>query len=166
MKKAILGIANNITVADRIVNQLVRAGYSTSEISFLFPDTQKKFTTTGSKGDVTLVTTNTLGGSLGSLTGISAVSIPNYGPFVVAGTLSSAFRGKAPAGSGSLIIPALVSLGIPETEAKKYETALKSGNILLYVVANSDDRVTHATDILKQEGAKDISATREKVRTV
>jgi hypothetical protein len=144
----------------------VRAGYSASEISFLLPDTQKKFTTSNPKGEVTLVPTNTLGGSLGTIVGLTALSIPSFGPFVVAGTLTTSLKGKTPSGSGSLISSALVSAGISETEAKKYEAALKSGNILIYVGANSDEKVTQATEILKQEGAKDISATRDKVRSV
>lgn len=55
-----------------------------------------------------------------------------------------------------------IGSGIPEYEAKKYEAGLKEGNILMSVHTNSDDEVQKATDILKKQGAKDISSSKEK----
>lgn len=198
MKKAVFGIASNDGIADKIVTGLVNAGFSVEEISILYPDTHKKFTTTNARGNVVLNDALTssrsssakrgtlavekhtkaseggvagatagglIGGSLGLLAGIGALAIPGFGPFVAAGPLLAALSGSAVGGSLGLIIGALVGAGIPEYEAKKFESALKAGGILIAVQAISEEKVTRATEILKREGAKDVSTTREKVRS-
>lgn len=195
MKKAVFGLANNDSVAERVINSLVNAGFASEDISVLYPDTNKRFTTTNSRGEVVLndALTNSqvkrgtlttekhtkapeggvagataggiIGGSLGLLVGIGALAIPGFGPFIAAGPIMAALSGSAVGGSVGLLIGALVGAGIPEYEAKKYEKALKSGNILICVHANTSDQVTRATEILKREGAKDISSTSEKVRS-
>jgi hypothetical protein len=61
---------------------------------------------------------------------------------------------KAPEG-------ALIGLGIPEYEAKRYEGHINDGGILLSVHAATSDEVTKAKKCLEQHGAKDISSTGE-----
>ena len=50
---------------------------------------------------------------------------------------------------------------MPEYEAKKYEAGLKEGNILISVHTDNDDEIKLANEIMKKEGAKDISSTSE-----
>jgi hypothetical protein len=59
------------------------------------------------------------------------------------------------------IAGALIGMGIPEYEAKRYEGRIKGGGILLSV--HSDDRewTKRATAILENTGAQDIAATGE-----
>jgi uncharacterized membrane protein len=47
------------------------------------------------------------------------------------------------------IAGALVGMGIPEIEAKRYEGKIRDGNILISVHAASSDRVTSAKNILR-----------------
>lgn len=103
-----------------------------------------------------------LGGSLGLLAGIGALAIPGLGPFIAAGPLMAALGGSAIGGSAGLLIGSLIGAGIPEYEAKKYETGLKAGNILISVHTDSDNEINKAKDILKKDGAKDISTSSEK----
>ena len=56
---------------------------------------------------------------------------------------------------------ALVGLGIPEYEAKRYEGRVKHGGILFSVHCDSHDWVKRAEDILKRTGAEDISSSTE-----
>ena len=56
---------------------------------------------------------------------------------------------------------ALVGLGIPEYEAKQYEGKILKGNILISVHTETSDEVDRAKEILKREGAEDISYTGE-----
>lgn len=103
-----------------------------------------------------------LGGSLGLLAGIGALAIPGLGPFIAAGPIMAALSGSAVGGSVGLLIGALIGSGIPEYEAKKYEAGLKEGNILMSVHTDSDEEIKLASEIMKKEGAKDISSTSEK----
>jgi len=192
MKKAVFGLASNEAVAQRIVDRLLSAGFSNGDISVLSPDSRKQTVRTNDRGDVeynefpvdkrakkgTLSTEKhtkapeggatgaaaggILGGSLGLLAGIGALAIPGVGPFIAAGPIMAALSGSAVGGSLGLLIGALVGSGIPEYEAKKYETGLKAGNILISVHTNTSDEKTRAYDIMKKEGAKDISSTGEK----
>jgi hypothetical protein len=59
------------------------------------------------------------------------------------------------------LIGALVGMGIPEYEAKRYEGMIKEGRVLLSVHCDNSDWVGRAKDVLKQTGAEDISSTGE-----
>jgi len=70
------------------------------------------------------------------------------------------------AGAGALgalggIVGALVGMGIPEYEAKRYEGRIKEGGILLSVHADDSDWVRRAKDVLERTGAQDISSAGE-----
>jgi hypothetical protein len=56
---------------------------------------------------------------------------------------------------------ALIGLGIPELEAKRYEVRVKEGAILLSVHSDNSDWTKRAEEILKQTGAQNISSTGE-----
>jgi hypothetical protein len=59
------------------------------------------------------------------------------------------------------IAGALVGMGIPEYEAKRYEGKIKAGNILISVHSESADESKRAKEIFEQAGAQDISITTE-----
>jgi len=195
MKKAIFGLAVDTKQANRIVDRLLSSEFSNDDISILYPDPTQHKTRSNNrdyveygepttergikKGSLTTekhskspeggvtgaATGGILGGSLGLLAGIGALAIPGLGPFIAAGPIMAALSGSAVGGSVGLLIGALVGSGIPEYEAKKYESGLKEGNILISVHTDSDEEIKLATEIMKEEGAKDISSTREKAKS-
>lgn len=192
MTKSVFGLANNDEQARRIVDHLLSSGFSNGDISILYPDRNKETIRTNSRGDVEYVDSSTqkkggmttekhskapeggvtgaatggiLGGSLGLLAGIGALAIPGLGPFIAAGPIMAALSGSAVGGSVGLLIGALIGAGIPEYEAKKYEAGLKAGNILISVHADSDEEIDRASEVMKKEGAKDISSSREKTKS-
>jgi hypothetical protein len=59
------------------------------------------------------------------------------------------------------IAGALIGMGIPEYEAKRYEGRVKDGGILLSVHADDSDWARRAKDVLERTGAEDISSTGE-----
>jgi len=192
MKKAVFGLAKNEEQAQRIVDRLLVGGFSNKDISILSPDRNKNKIKTNERGNVEYegssherdikkgnltteknskapeggvtgaTTGGILGGSLGLLAGIGALAIPGLGPFIAAGPIMAALSGTAVGGSVGLLIGALIGSGIPEYEAKKYESGLKEGNILISVHTETDEKLKSANEILKKEGAKDISSTSEK----
>ena len=190
MKKAVFGLATSEEQARRIVDRLLAARFVNEDISILYPD-RNRTPVTNARGEVEYESAprgkgglgtekNTkapegaatgataggiLGGSLGLLAGIGALAIPGVGPFIAAGPILAALSGSAVGGSLGLLIGALVGSGIPEYEAKKYEAGLKAGNILISVHTESGEDISRAQDILKKEGAKDISSSSEKTRS-
>jgi hypothetical protein len=59
------------------------------------------------------------------------------------------------------ITGALVGMGIPEYEAKRYEGRVKEGGILLSVHSDNSEWTKRAKEILERTGAQDISSTGE-----
>ncbi|MDQ3700274.1 MAG: hypothetical protein M3442_05060 [Chloroflexota bacterium] len=99
-----------------------------------------------------------LGGIVGFLVGVGALAIPGIGPVVAGGMLASAFGlagGTAVAGAGigaaaGGILGALVGMGIPEDEAKHFESGFREGGVLLTV--NAGQRAMEALAILERAG--------------
>ena len=56
---------------------------------------------------------------------------------------------------------ALIGMGIPEFEAKRYESRLQKGGILLSVHCDTSDEINRAKEVLKATGAEDVSSTGE-----
>jgi uncharacterized protein (TIGR02271 family) len=150
------------------VERLKSAGFSDNDISVLFPDkgstrdfAHKKETKMPEGATIGASTGGAVGGAIGLLTGIGALAIPGLWPFIAAGPIMAALSGGAiGAGVGGLA-GALVGLGIPEYEAKRYEAKVKEGGILISVHSESNDRTNRAKNILKLSGAHDISSTGE-----
>jgi uncharacterized protein (TIGR02271 family) len=167
-RRAVFGISQNEQQASDIVTQLKQNGFSSNDISVLFPDKRgtKDFAheknTKAPEGATTGgVSGGVLGGVLGWLVGVGALAIPGLGPFVAAGPITAALSGAAVgAGTGGLI-GALVGLGMPEYEAKRYEGKLREGNILISVHSDNSDETSRAKDIFQRAGATDISTTGE-----
>lgn len=102
-----------------------------------------------------------IGGTLGLLAGIGALSIPGFGPFIAAGPLMATLSGLGAGGTIGGIIGALVGSGIPEYEAKRYENRLKEGGILLAVRTNSEALAKRIKEVMQQHGAEDVSISSE-----
>jgi hypothetical protein len=95
------------------------------------------------------------------LAGIGLLAIPGIGPFIAAGPIMAALAGAGALGTVGGIVGALVGMGIPEYEAKRYEGRVKNGGILLSVHCDDHDWVKRGEEILKRTGAEDISSTSE-----
>jgi hypothetical protein len=98
---------------------------------------------------------------MGWLLGIGAIAIPGLGPFIAAGPIMAALAGAGVGGAIGGITGALIGMGIPEYEAKRYEGRVKDGGILLSVHSDRSDWTKRAKEILKRTGAQDISSTGE-----
>lgn len=168
MAKAVFCIATSFPQAERIVDHLKTAGFSHNDISVLFPDTQgtKDFAheknTKAPEGAATGAGAGgVLGGVLGWLAGIGAIAIPGIGPFVAAGPIMALLGGAAVGATVGGISGALIGMGIPEYEAKRYESKLKEGKILISVHSENSDETDRAKTIFKNAGAEDIATSGE-----
>lgn len=166
--KAVYCIAQNETQADKIVTALQSSGTQTDDISVLLPDRSgsrdfaHEHNTKAPEGTVTGATTGgVIGGALGVLAGIGLLAIPGVGPFIAAGPIMAGLSGAAVGATAGGLIGALIGLGMPEYEAKAYETKIKSGNILIAVHAHDSEEVDRVKEIFKNAGAEDIGAAEE-----
>ncbi|HKO94064.1 MAG TPA: DUF3341 domain-containing protein [Polyangiaceae bacterium] len=167
-KKSVIGLVRSQAQAEAIVNGLRSAGFSTNDVSVLFPDksgtrdfAHEKNTKAPEGAVAGAGTGGVIGGTLGLLAGIGALAIPGLGPFVAAGPIMAALSGAAAGATVGGIAGALIGLGIPEMEAKRYEGKVKQGNILVSVHVDSSDQATRAKKILEAAGAEDVAATGE-----
>jgi hypothetical protein len=167
-KTSVFGIYSDIVSADNATDALVRSGFASSDISALLPEnlgskaigTQKA--TKAPEGATAGASTGAiLGGALGLLAGIGAIAIPGVGPLIAAGPIMATLAGVGAGGAVGGLTGALIGMGIPEYEAKRYEGRLQKGGILLSVHCDTSEEIKRAKEIMKNTGAEDISSTGE-----
>jgi hypothetical protein len=168
MKKAVIGLAATQHQAEAIAARLHAAGFTTNDISVLFPDNRNtkdfahKQSTKAPEGAIAGASAGgLLGGTLGLLAGIGALAIPGLGPFIAAGPIMAALSGAAAGAGVGGLTGALVGMGIPEYEAKVYEGKLREGNILLSVHTDDDKERKRAFEIFNEMGVKDAKTQTE-----
>jgi len=165
---AAFGIYPNQTEVGRAVEALKHAGFRNTDISVLFPENpgNKDFGhekhTKAPEGALAGASSGAIiGGALGWLAGIGALAIPGIGPFVAAGPIVSMLSGIGAGGAVGGFAGALIGVGIPEYEAKRYEGRIRNGGILLSVHCDNSDWSKRAKDILGHTGGTDISTSSE-----
>ncbi len=165
---AVYGIYPSRVSVEDAVDQLRNAGFRNTDISVLFPENQgtKDFAheknTKAPEGATTGgVTGGVIGGTLGWLAGIGALAIPGLGPFIAAGPIMGLLGGVGVGGAIGGIAGALIGMGIPEYEAKRFEGRIREGGILLSVHADNSDWSRRAKQIMEQTGAHDIGSAGE-----
>jgi heat induced stress protein YflT len=165
---AVFGIYRSGDHAERAVTQLIDAGFPSTNISVLLPDTRttKEFAhkkdTKAPEGTTAGATAGgVIGGTLGVLAGVGALAIPGIGPFIAAGPIMAGLAGLGVGGAVGGLLGALVGMGIPEYEAKRYEGRVKGGGTLLSVHCDTSAQVSRAKDLLAATGAEDIATAGE-----
>ena len=165
---AAFGIYKSRTGVENAVDELKAQGYRNTDISVLFPENvgTKDFAheknTKAPEGATAGVTGGAaLGGALGWLAGIGSLAIPGLGPFIAAGPIMAALAGAGVGGALGGVAGALIGMGIPEYEAKRFEGRVKDGGILLSVHCDDSTWTKKAKEILKRTGAEDVSSTGE-----
>ena len=168
MAQAVFCLAQTEAQAIMIVDQLRAAGFSSNDISVLFPDktgtrdfAHEQHTKAPEGAATGAGTGGVLGGALGWLVGIGAIAIPGLGPFIAAGPIMAALGGAAAGAALGGVTGALIGYGIPEYEAKRYEGKLKEGNLLISVHTDDSTERDRAKTIFEEAGAEDISYTEE-----
>jgi hypothetical protein len=166
---SVFGIFNSRQGVETAVAALKDADFRSSDISILAPENlgdirdigtvkstkaPEGATTGGTSGAV-------LGGVLGWLVGIGALAIPGVGPVLAAGPIVAALAGVGVGATLGGLTGALVGFGVPEFEAKRYETRLGKGGILLSVHADSHEWISRAKTVLERAGAEEISTASE-----
>jgi hypothetical protein len=168
MKASVYCTAKTVVQAENIIGALKAAGFTNNAISALLPDKRgtKDFAhehnTKAPEGATAGgVAGLGVGAALGWLAGIGALAIPGVGPFIAAGPIMAALGGAAVGTAAGGVVGALVGMGIPEFEAKRYDAKIRDGNILISVHTEDSKQRDIAKDIFKQYDADDISTGSE-----
>jgi len=159
-KKSTSCIATSRAQAEQIVRLLKDEGFSSKDISVLLPDQislRGSELAAGTMAAEGAMAGAMLGGTLGWLAGVGALAVPGVGPLVAAGPIVASLTGVAMGGVVGTIGGALMSLGIPESDAKHFEGKLAAGNILISVHSNDSQEIKIAGQIFEHSGAQDVS---------
>ena len=165
--KAVVGIARNELQAVHIVEELQNAGFAPDNISLLVPESgdralgHEKSTKMPEGASAGAAAGGVLGGALGMLAGVGSIAIPGLGAFIAAGPILAALGGAAAGATAGGLTGALVGLGMPEYEAKQYESRLVGGNLLISVHTEDDTQRQTAKDIFERNNAEGIATAGE-----
>lgn len=165
---AVFGIYRDSVSLSGGLERLRSAGFRSTDVSVLMPENlgTKDFLhtkeTKAPEGATTgAVSGAVIGGALGWLAGIGALAIPGLGPFLAVGPIMGLLAGVGAGGAVGGVAGALIGMGVPEYEAKRYEGRVKAGGILLSVHCDNSDWVKRAKNILNDTGAEDVAEAGE-----
>lgn len=167
-KVAVFGLFHDADTLGRAVDALQTGGFPTTDISALMPRSQSsarfahehhtKLPEGAAAGATAGVVT---GGALGLLVGFGVLAIPGLGPLIAAGPIIAAFAGAGAGGAVGTLTGALIGMGIPEYEAKRYESFVSGGGMLLSVHCDDKEAAHRAKSILDGFGATGIDDVKE-----
>lgn len=167
--KSVFGLFQTQSELEATVTQLKERGFTPGDISIVMPkgdyaqNIAHENQTKAPEGATIGATSGlVLGGALGWLIGAGALAVTGFGPLVAAGPLLAALAGASIGGTIGGIGGALIGVGIPEYEAKKYESALRSGGILIAIHVDDKVEEDRAKQILESGGAHDIACFTDK----
>jgi hypothetical protein len=167
-KIAVFGLFRDEATLARAIDALKVAGFANEDISALLPDTKAtrelahEKHTKAPEGAAAGATAGVVaGGTLGWLLGIGAIAIPGLGAFLAAGPIMAALAGAGVGAAAGTLTGALIGVGIPEYEAKRYESFVNDGGMLLSVHCFDHDMTKRARSILDGFGGHDIADRRE-----
>lgn len=166
--QSVFCIANSWEAATRVATELKESNFSGSAVSVLFRDTDTtrefahaKPTKAPAGAGAGAGISGVVEAAVGWLAGLGSLLMPGTCALIAAGpvmtTLSRATHGTAADG----IAGGLISLGVPEIVAKRYEGKVRNGNILIAVHTDDSREIAWAKSIFTQAGAQDICTTGE-----
>ncbi len=175
-RTTVVGVFEHRHQAQQAVDELRRVGFREDQIGVVArngaaPETMPETTEEATKWGAGATTGVIAGAGVGGLwaIGIAAGLLPAVGPVIAGGLLASILASAAGGAVVGGIVGALIGLGIPEEEARYYESEFQAGRTIVTVKA--EDRSDEAYAILRRHGAYDmrtapVMATGEGGRTM
>jgi hypothetical protein len=163
----VVGVFDGPDPAERALNALKDAGFTPEQVSVVAKDTRETQSMVDRSDMAGAETTGAAtgaflggitGGVAGWLVGIGALAIPGIGPIVAAGALATTLGGAAVGALAGGLIGALVGAGIPEEDARTYETHVREGRILITAHAPTSQQAQDARDAFDRYGGADVQA--------
>jgi hypothetical protein len=152
--------------AEQAYGSLTSRGYTKDDVTLLMSDDarrrhfgDRRDTELGSKAAEGAGMGAAVGGGLGAvlatLSAVGAVALPGIG-LLAMGPIAAALAGGAIGAAGGGLVGALIGYGIPEEQAKRYETGIREGNIVMGVTPRSDDDAAYFENEWRNYQGEDI----------
>ena len=148
----VFGIFPDCGRMDHVLGTLRNAGFRSSDVSVLFSNK-----TVRSASAAAPESSGFEESAFGWLSGIGALSIPGSGPFIAAGPIMGLLGGIGLQGESMDLVPGLMSLGVPEYEARSCERRMRAGAVLVSVHCQSEEWERRARSVLEEHAAEDVS---------
>ncbi len=171
VRKRAVGIFSHRRDAEDALHEMKNSGFAMDRVSVIAQDTDRDniagaevHEKVGNKADegasLGAVSGGTLGGLTGLLVGLGTLAIPGIGPVMLAGAAATAIATTlAGAGIGAAagsLLGGLIGLGIPEEEARSYNSRVERGHYLV-IVDGSDAEISAAEAIMRRRGIEDFA---------
>jgi len=167
MSKTVVGLFDDFSHAQMVVNELEAAGFRREDISIVTNQhgvshgtaTQSAGADQGHGVVGGAVGGAVKGGVIGGLTGLAAslamLMIPGVGPALAVGPIAATLSGAGLGAAGGGVIGALTGLGIPHNEAGYYAEGIRRGSTLVSVTTE-DRRADEAMALFNRHNPVDI----------
>jgi stress response protein YsnF len=166
----VIGIFDNYSQAQEAIDRMIDDGIDRDRISLVTRDSDENKGRDASEERSSGAAKGAgmgaaVGGVGGLIAGIAGLAIPGLGPILAAGPIAAAIGGAlGGAGLGAAaggLIGALTDMGVPEEEARHYESQIREGKVLVAVRADNDEEAERAANIMEIEGAEDVEGRPE-----
>lgn len=162
--KTITAIFDTREKAEAALRKLEDAGFGEKELTLLVTEeTRGKYFNTVKETQAD--TGAAAGAAIGGVTGALILGLGSAGTLlvpglnlIVSGALVGSLMGLGAGAAAGGLIGMLVGLGIPETEAKLYDEAVRKGGILLTVQAQDEDAANRVMGLLRDSDARNVSS--------
>lgn len=159
-RPVVVGVFDDARQAQRAIDELRRAGFLDENIGVAARDEYvRKEVKQSMKAEDSFAEEGAAlgvagGAGVGALWGlaVAANAIPAIGPVIAGGTLAGILASAALGAATGGIVGVLIGWGIPEEEAKGYESELQAGRVLISV--RGAERSSDAYKILQAYGAR------------
>jgi hypothetical protein len=165
------GIFNSYDNLDALMTELHAQGINDQNVNIVMSDkTRDYYSSTGNDNAFTravakdnklpeglstgAVSGGLLGAVIGGLTLVGSLVVPGAG-LLAAGPIVGALTGGATGAAAGGLVGALVGLGIPDEDAKTYQSSLQepSANNVLVIAHVQSERVSEVRNIFERYGA-------------
>jgi hypothetical protein len=172
-RPTIVGVFTNHTDARRAVNDLRQANFREDQIGVISrggegippAEVPSADAATNSKIIEGAAIGAAAGAGIGAVwaLGIAAGVLPVVGPIIAGGLLTSVLASAGGTAVVGGVLGALIGLGIPEDEARYYESEFAGGRTL--VTVKPGGRFAEADQIIRNNGAYDIESGADRARS-
>jgi hypothetical protein len=147
--RILTGMFRDRDSAERAYGTMTQRGYTKDDVMLLMSEEARRRhfgegrdTELGTKAAEGAGVGAVVGGGLGAvLAGLAAagtIALPGIG-LIAMGPIAAALTGGAIGAAGGGLVGALIGYGIPEEQARRYETGLREGNIVLGVTPRTEE---------------------------
>jgi hypothetical protein len=164
-RSTVVGVFSDRMSADNAVDELHRMNFHDDEIGFIMRGTDGEPVTRDAddvhddRAAENAATGMAVGAGVGgALAAAAALAIPGIGPVLAGGIITTIIGGAAAGAAAGGLIGMLTGMGVPDEEARYYESEFNQGRIL--VTVRTGTRYNEARQALLRAGAYDIENRR------